>query len=252
MEALVTFSSPHNRSGVWQKERIHPSAGTVEACGGHEVNKTTEEKHASVLPVWRHLNGQTLLADIPFSKCQCLLYTEDEAGKESREYFLVIIFCGIWENKTFVERGTGHILQHKEKQRCVNVYPSSSKGRRKANGRGTSKRSKQVSKSASMYRDGNLRWWTKILRMMVKLNFFFCWAVKSLCQLWCSVLYDNFPIPECVHIQEPLGRNYLWIQFVKKKKTLWKVRALKTGPQSLQSAFSLVQAAKSSTRILQY
>lgn len=36
MEALVTFSKPYNYSGVSQKERILPTANTVQANWGHD------------------------------------------------------------------------------------------------------------------------------------------------------------------------------------------------------------------------
>lgn len=43
MEARVTFSNSHNRCGVSRKEKIPPSANTMEAYGGHVLIKKEKE-----------------------------------------------------------------------------------------------------------------------------------------------------------------------------------------------------------------
>lgn len=76
IEAPVTFSNPHNHSGVSQRDRIAPSANTVEAYGGHALklkkkNNRTKTEHDSIHArvVSTRLGGPIFLETATLTAC---------------------------------------------------------------------------------------------------------------------------------------------------------------------------------------
>lgn len=69
LAALVTFSNPHNGSGVSQRETVPASADTAEACGGHVLQCKKTKKEKKMKTEENNKMSSSCLCDIIIIKC---------------------------------------------------------------------------------------------------------------------------------------------------------------------------------------